>query len=1045
MFWTKEKLAERVKELEGYRYRDRISVLSFRYQLDAEGEVGKRPPKNGEGSVLKIGDHWKGRDLSAWLGADVDIPEEWRDREIIGLFDFGKTDGGTNSGFESMLYVNGEPYQGVDANHREVFLANDFAGQTIELVFRLWSGLEGGGQPVEQEHQIKTAGLAWLDEDVDDLYFTGKAALQTIEMLDVNRPEREDLLGVVNRAFNHIDWMNPGSEAFYESTHDAREVLNSELDQIENTHPVTIHAVGHTHIDVAWLWRLKHTREKAARSFSSVLRLMERYPEYLFQQGQPQLYDFVKHDYPEIYEQICNRVEEGRWEADGGMWLEPDCNLPSGESLVRQLLKGNRFFRDEFGVECEYLWLPDVFGYSWALPQILKKSGIKTFATTKISWNQYNRMPHDVFTWRGIDGSEIMTYFIATPYPGRKGWGADYNADISGEIVQGTWEAFKDKELTKDVLISYGHGDGGGGVTREMLEMRRRLDKMPGIPNVVTDRAGTYFKKLHQDVASTDRYVHTWDGELYLEYHRGTYTSQAYNKNTNRRLELLFREVELLGVLGSLAEDHWGHYPAESLHEGWKILLRNQFHDIIPGSAIHEVYQDSREEYAEATRLVLHSRDEAAAYLISNKSDRTYTIVNDASWDRTSLVKIPLQSGMEAGQWVNHRGEILQAEKVNGEWLIQMKDVPSIGYATISFESAETADTRSAGVFHVSKNQIKTPFYKMEWNEEGQLTQIYDRRAAREVLQDHACGNILQVFEDKPLRFDAWDIDLFYQEKMKEVTNIQGIEVLEQNALRVVIRFTWGYNHSIIEQKMVLYADSPRIDFETEVDWHEQHQLLKVAFPLDIRSTEATYDIQFGNVKRPTHWNTSWDYARFETVGHQWADLSERGYGVSLLNDCKYGYDIKDATMRLTLLKSATYPDHSQDQGKHIFTYSLLPHRGDWVEGSTVREAWDLNKPLAYLQGGTVKPALSLFSISADHVMFDAIKKAEDENRLIVRIHEFTGQRGPVEIKSDGHIQSWQECDLMERPTGESVTDETISFSINPYEIKTFLVDVTKR
>ncbi|GJM77454.1 hypothetical protein HMSSN036_96700 [Paenibacillus macerans] len=320
-----------------------------------------------------------------------------------------------------------------------------------------------------------------------------------------------------------------GLRGVYDSLAAAEEQLTRAISALPKSSPVTVRCIGHTHIDVAWLWRLKHTREKAARSFSTVLRLMEMFPEYVFLQTQPQLYEYLKQDYPELYEQIKERVKEGRWEAAGGMWLEADCNLTSGESLVRQLLYGTRFLREEFGAECTYLWLPDVFGYSWALPQILRKSGFDTFMTTKISWNQYNRMPHDTFKWRGIDGSEVLTHFITTPQDGSFWW-YTYNGNIEASSVQGIWDTYRDKEINKELLLSYGYGDGGGGVNREHLELRRRLEAMPGLPNVVTGRADEYFAKLHETVEKADRYVHTWDGELYLEYHRGTYTSQAYNK-----------------------------------------------------------------------------------------------------------------------------------------------------------------------------------------------------------------------------------------------------------------------------------------------------------------------------------------------------------------------------------------------------------------------------------------------------------------------------------------------------------------------------------
>ncbi len=1040
MFWTEQKLAARIKELDSYRYREKISIPSFQFQLDSEGTVGAYPPRDRNGTTKRLGETWAGRDLYAWLMTEVVIPKEWSGETVIGFFDFGITDGGHNSGFESLLFVNGQPYQGVDANHKEVFFPKELAGTTVQLTFRLWSGLEGGGVPKEQIHILKQAEIACLDLAVDDLYFTSKAVLQAVGVMDNNRPEREELLIKVNKAFHQLDWTNPGSVEFYDSLHRAQHQLKRGMEKMGKHHSVTIHAVGHTHIDVAWLWRLKHTREKAARSFSTVLRLMERYPEYYFQQAQPQLYEYIKQDYPVIYENISKRVEEGKWEPDGGMWVEPDCNLPSGESFVRQLLHGTRFFRKEFGVECKYLWLPDVFGYSWALPQILRKSGLKTFVTTKISWNQYNRMPHDLFRWRGIDGTEILTYFITTPYPGRKGFGADYNSLMTAETTVGAWEVFKDKGITKDILVTYGYGDGGGGVNREMLEMRRRLNEVPGIPNVITGKVGAYFDQLHHQVEHTDDYVHTWDGELYLEYHRGTYTSQAYNKKSNRKMECLLQETEFLSVIGSVFRNNWSLYPSEKLSEAWKILLRNQFHDIIPGSSIHEVYVDSREEYRQAEELVTHSRDEIAQQVTGRSASRTFTVINMASWERNALVKIPVTPDCETGIWFGVKGERLPAEKAGNTWLVQTT-VPKAGFISITFESKEENSVQDS-LFHAENNKIITPYYEIEWNESGQLSRIYDIKAEREILQDNLCGNALQIFEDKPLRWDAWDIDIFYQEKMKEISSLKYLEVSEMNSIRAVIHFTWEYNQSLINQDMILYAHSRRIDFETKVDWHERHQLLKVAFPVEIRSTEATYDIQFGNVKRPTHWNTSWDYAKFETVGHQWADLSEQGYGISLLNDCKYGYDIKDSTIRLSLLRAATYPDYSQDQGEHTFTYSLLPHQGDWVEGSTVQEALDLNQPLSFFQGKVMDEGLSLFKISADYVMVDAVKKAEDSHQVILRLHEFTGQRGVVEIDSDVHISSWQETDLMERPIGPVEAAGKLTFPIKPYEIKTFLVDL---
>ncbi|GJM80124.1 hypothetical protein HMSSN139_26200 [Paenibacillus sp. HMSSN-139] len=626
-----------------------------------------------------------------------------------------------------------------------------------------------------------------------------------------NAPERTDLLTALDRAFLRIDWSYPGSEAFYASLTEAEEQLTQAVAGMKKTSPVTVQCIGHTHIDVAWLWRLKHTREKAARSFSTVLRLMEMFPEYVFLQTQPQLYEYIKQDYPELFEQIKERVKEGRWEAAGGMWLEADCNLTSGESLVRQLLYGTRFLRDEFGQECTYLWLPDVFGYSWALPQILRKSGIDTFMTTKISWNQYNRMPHDTFQWRGIDGSEVLTHFITTPQDGSFWW-YTYNGNIEASSVQGIWETYRDKEVNKELLLSYGYGDGGGGVNREHLEMRRRLDEMPGLPRVTTGRADDYFAKLHETVAAADRYVHTWDGELYLEYHRGTYTSKAYNKKMNRKLELLSRDTEwLLSLQVLLAGGNWEAYPKAKLDESWKTILRNQFHDIIPGSSIPEVYRDSKLEYAQAESL-LESCREQAIQALTNDAGESYTVWNPSSWSFSGLVALEGQD--EGSKWVQAGGVELKSEFDGTTVWVKVENVPPLGYVTIQRSKDGQADPAASEPFIVRSNGIETPIYDIEWNDRGQLISIYDRAAGREVLASGERGNVLQVFEDKPKMFEAWDIDVFYQEKQREVEQLQVCEVAT-GELRAVVSFAWTYMSSTIRQQMILYADNRRIDFRT--------------------------------------------------------------------------------------------------------------------------------------------------------------------------------------------------------------------------------------
>jgi len=1054
MFWTVEKLHERIKEIGDYRYREQFPIDSFRIKLDEEGNIGTYPDEGGKWEIFRTGDSWVGRDMYLWLAAEVDIPVHWDGQDIVGLFDFGLSTPGNTSGFEALLFLDGSPYQGVDGRHQEVLLPKDCAGKQLSLRFRLWSGLNGYQPPAPIEHRFRQAKLGYIDAACDDLYYTGRAVLETVQVLAETQPERHSLLKVLDDAFRLIDWRRPGSNAFYESIQQANTRLSQSLQAIPAVHPVTVRCIGHTHIDVAWLWRLKHTREKAARSFSTVLRLMERYPEYVFLQTQPQLYDDLKRDYPELYKQVGERVREGRWEAGGAMWLEADCNLASGESLVRQLLYGIRFFEREFGVACKYLWLPDVFGYTWALPQILKKAGIEMFMTTKISWNQYNRMPHDTFHWRGIDGTEILTHFITTPDPSNSNNGAfyyTYNGAVTPETVQGIWNAYRDKDLNQDLLLAYGYGDGGGGVNREMLEMRRRLAAMPGLPNTVTGRADEYFSSLKQHISESDSYVHTWDGELYLELHRGTYTSQAYNKRINRKLELAYRDLEWLSVLNCIQTRDWSRYNHSELDRGWKIILRNQFHDIIPGSSIGEVYEDCRKEYEEAENIAGSARQAAESNLLAGQDGDVYTVWNTAGWARSGIIELPLTGSVqEQGVWENMQGQPLDAVLVGEGWQVQTETIPSMGFGTLRFRAvidANSAENEQEIEFTYNDKRLETPFYIIAWNEQGQLTELYDKQEERSVLAKGTRANVLQIFEDKPKsRHEAWDIDLYYQEKMQEVSDCRAITIEELGMLRAVVRFEWRYMDSVIEQRLVVYRHQRRIDFITNIDWHEQRQLLKVAFPVEIRAVEATYDIQFGNVKRPTHWNTSWDYARFETVGHQWADLSERNYGVSLLNDCKYGYDIKDNVMRLTLIKAAIVPDPNADQGNHQFTYALLPHTGDWFEGGTVQAAWDLNAPLTVSCGQLIDNRESLLNIHSNHVMVDAVKKSEDGAAVVVRLHEFGGQSGICVISSDYAWSEWQHCDLLEQPAGTMQPIEqhdgksTLSIHFQPYEIHTILL-----
>ncbi len=1028
MFHTIKKFRKRVEELGLRRYTGHTSLSPFR---SMEGALGRdewytAAPETVEGPLFYLKDHFIGRDRYLWLQKKVRIPEAREGFDVVGLFDFGKTGGGYNSGFESLLYLDGHPFQGVDSNHKEVFWEG-YEARELTLTFLLWTGLEGGGIPLDQVHQFRQADMAYLHKKTDEFYYFGRAITETLEYLDQNSEDYASLAAAFDRALLCIHWDEDA--LFYPSMEAAHAVLMAELARLEKHTQVTVHAVGHTHIDVAWLWRLKHTREKAQRSFSTVMRLMERYDEYIFLQTQPQLYKYIKQDCPELYAAIRQKVEEGKWEPEGGMWVEADCNLSSGESLVRQFLHGTRFLETEFGKKCEYLWLPDVFGYSWALPQILKLCNIKTFMTTKISWNQYNTVPDDLFLWRGIDGTEILTYFIDTPevgFPVGDRY-STYNGLLEPRAIIGGWRQFKNKDLTKDTLISYGYGDGGGGVTRDMLEMRRAMDAIPGCPHVKTSTAGEFFRKLHKHVETTDRYVHTWDGELYLEYHRGTYTSQGYNKKTNRRLENKLLQLEWLSSLSYVLQ---GDYAQERIHDIWECVLLHQFHDIIPGSSIHEVYEDSHVNYGAAQKSLGQVEQAVLAGLQKQQQD-VYTVYSSSSFPGQELITIP---ETRTGRFLDSRNRELPSQQTGDGYQVLVHTEPFAGVG-LRFQEAQRTEEEQGFVFR--EDSLDTPCYRLTWNDQGQLTEIYDKEADRQVLRAGQKGNVLEIYEDKPIQFDAWDIDIYYTQKRYYPELTEQPRLVEQGPLRTVVRFCYRYHNSRIVQDLVCYRHSKRIDFRTYVDWHEAQKLLKTAFYTDIRATKATYDIQFGHAERPTHWNNSWDWARFEVCAHKWADLSETGYGVSLLNDCKYGHSIKDNAMKLSLLKSAKYPDYSADMGEHTFTYSLFPHQGAVAACGTIEAANQLNHPALVIPGAQLD-SRRLIRLSGDGVQVDAIKKAEDEDCIVVRLHECRGGRASVALSSDFPVQRIVACDLLEHDLEQPVLADHVAFSVKPFEIRTY-------
>ena len=1025
-FKHQERIHNLLEEIGESRYRNLVPIEEFDWYED-DGVVGNRAP---QGESVKVGQGFrsKGYDKYNWLCTKISIPESFGDENILGIFDFGVPMGtGNNSNFESLLYVNGKPYQGVDGNHKEVFFNIKETGRELELRFRIWSGLNGGGRPREMTMSIDRAEFGVLDTAADDFYYLAMTALETHELLDENNEYKSYILNQLVEAFRLVDFTNKNSEAYYKSLQTALDYLRDRF-KGQGKPGVNVTMLGHTHIDVAWLWRLRHTREKTARSFSTVNRLMEKYPEYVFIQTQPQLYDYLKEDYPDIYAHIKRRVAEGRWEPSGAMWVECDCNLASGESIIRQILVGKNFFKKEFDYESEFLWLPDVFGYSWALPQILKKSGVNTFMTTKISWNDTNRLPYDTFIWRGMDGSEVTTHFVTTTELNDVTY--TYNGESRPYAIKGVWDNYRNKDLNRDLLISYGFGDGGGGPTREMIKYIEAAKLMPGIPNVETGRATEYFRKLNETIKENpyNGYLPIWDGELYLEFHRGTFTSQGYNKKMNRFMEYKLREEEMLSVF---AEKLFNKpYNREEFLKAWKIVLCEQFHDILPGSSIHEVYEDSHEEYERALKYIENATKAAKASFVTEK-ENAFTLFNQANWERDSIVKIP--AGAETYEYTDSEGNTLPSHRCGEQDHVYVKGLKPLAFSTIT-RRAKACKEASSFV----ENTVETPYYIVSWDDKGRLVRLYDKSADREVIPEGKFANVFQIFEDKPRCFDAWELESTIDLKKEEIP-CDGNIIKTKNELGYFIHFTYNYNNSKIMQTLCLYNDKRRIDFKTIVEWKESQKILKTAFSVDIRGVFARYDVQEGNIVRPITRNTSWEAAKFEVVAHKWADLSETGYGVALLNDCKYGYDIKEDTMRLSLLKSATDPDYSADYGTHEFTYSLYPHKEEWYNARLEEEAFDLNSPVVVLEGASALGKESLISFDAKNIVLDAFKKAENEEAYVLRFHEFTGRRGRLTISTGLKFDSWCESDLMENPLGEW-KQTAIEVEVKPYEIKTIML-----
>lgn len=1029
-------LAERIKritdDLEKRIFVDTVDAGDFLFR---DGEYKYEQLNEGEWTSFGKNDFWGYREQYCWFKQHITIPKEFAGKTVVYELKPFVYDSYRSRAFQFIAYANNRMVQAIDPNHTWFYLVDKAeGGEEYEVALSAYcDDWEFRGQ-AQLRAELKT-----IDKNVNDLYYDISVPWEVAHSYGPDDMPRIDILKKLNEACNMLELSTSDYDIFTASVKKAITYLHDNL-YGEGLDDVVTSAIGHTHIDTAWLWRLRQTRQKAGRSFATVINLMKEFPDYKFMSPQAQLYDFVKQDYPELYADIKKMIRDSRWEVEGSMWVESDTNVISGESLVRQFLVGKRFFRDEFDEDTKIMWLPDVFGYSAALPQIMKLAGIDYFMTTKISWSEYNRFPFDTFKWRGIDGTEILSHFIPSQGCNSNGFTTTYNAYLSPNDIIGGWRRYSNKDLNRNVLCSYGHGDGGGGPTRGMIENGLRMaEGIPGCPKVKMEFSRKFFDRLANEVEGNPR-LPIWSGELYLEYHRGTYTAQARNKRYNRKSEFLYQDIETLAETANILSECC--YPSEKLLEGWKIILLNQFHDIIPGSSIAAVYEDSKQQYEEigaAGREMAHTALKEIASKATTKGD-SFVVENTLGFKRSEVVITDLP--FDNVCIYDSHGDLVPSQKTyDGKLAFFAKNIPSKGFKVFKIEKGtEQVQTD----YCVTDTSAENDYYKLTFDENMNISSLYHKESGRYTAPDGELLNRLIAYEDRSHNHEAWDIKCYYDEKSWIIDNAEHCSIVESGPVRTVKLITRKFNNSVINQYYIFYPNTARIDILYDVDWKEKNVALKADYPVDVNAVNATFDIQFGNIQRTAHNNTTWDFAQFEVCGHKWADLSDNGFGLSVLNDCKYGWTVKDGHIRPTLLRSATTPNHLQDRERHAFTYAIYPHSGPVCTSDVVNEAYSLNVPLYCIREeekhNGIGKKFSLVKCDKSNVIIETLKKAEDSDGIVIRTYETWNKKTICKFDLGIDAKEIYECNLLEENDVLVAKGNSFTAEYKPFEIKTFKV-----
>ena len=1027
---------------------------------------------SGPGGGHSNEEHWNGTLVfRRW----VTIPEKINGYSVQGSKAWMDLRFGSPGSLMITVFSNGAVlYRGDDDNILPVMLTeNAQPGEKFLVAVRVVAG-----DTVQSEfvHSELTIDAPHSRPDPALLRLELLATRPIIAAYEDGKAEREQQLAASLKTidFSPLERGDQASfDASLEAAHGKLEALKPWLQQF------TVRLVGNSHIDMAWLWPWTETVEVVRNTFQSVLDLMREYPDFKFTMSSARTYEWMQEKYPDLFAQIKKRVQEGRWEIIGGMWVEPDLNMPDGESLVRQILVGKRYFEKNFGVDVKIGWNPDSFGYNYQLPQIYKKSGMDYFVTQKLMWaHEFTTFPYKFFWWQAPDGSRLLTYF---PHDYADGIDAE---PLGSQIAIWMRSIYGPKVPEKpEMMHLYGVGDHGGGPTRVMLDHADQLRAHGTVfPKLEFSFASEFFNAMEKKLPSMQ--VPTWDGELYFQYHRGVFTTQAETKRRIRRSEENVLNAEKFASLASL---YGRPYPQQEMTDVWKKLLFDHFHDIMPGSGIAVNYLDAKRNLETVDRaandVTRGALAEIAAHVNTIGSGESEPIIlfNPLSWPRVEVVELEAQLPSAAEQIEVHTPgashfltQLLSMDKeTHRARFLMQADVPSLGYQVFFVRAAspatgpsavpteETAKTRIRQLhssLKASADTLENELIRVKIDPQtGCMTSLFDKKGGGEALapaetdtggpKDRICGDLLQTFVDKPQRWDAWNIDADFEKQHWDLDKADEVKLIENGPLRAVIRIKNHFQNSTFVRDVTLYEGESRVEVKMHADWHEKHILLKVAFPVSAHSEKATYEIPFGSVQRPTTRNTPAEQAQFEVPAQRWADISDAQHGLSLLNDCKYGYDAKGNVLRLSLLRSPEWPDPHADEGEHDFAYSIYPHTGDWKRGFTILRGYELNYKLVAMptekHEGELPPLYSFVRSDSDNVIITAIKKAEDENAWIVRFYEWAGKAGDVTLRLPAGAESAAETDLMEKTIGSlSVADGVVKVPTKPYEIKTIRVQL---